>query len=56
MSIIILSGTSLLDWVGVSLPAIRIAGGIILMISVYGIMNDVDVSPRAPQFNLVSPF
>lgn len=56
MSIIILSGTRLLDWVGVSLPAIRVAGGLILMLSVYGLMNEAEVSLRGRDFNIASPF
>lgn len=56
MSIIILSGTRLLDWVGVSLPAIRVAGGLILMLSVYSLMNNAEVSSRDDGFSLASPF
>jgi multiple antibiotic resistance protein len=56
MSIIILSGTRLLDWVGVSLPAIRVAGGLILMLSIYSLMNTAEVSPRDDNFSLASPF
>ncbi len=56
MGIIILSGTRLLDWVGVSLPAIRVAGGLILMLSVYSLMNNAEVSSRDHSFSLASPF
>lgn len=62
MLVIIAIGTRILDFLGVSLIAIRVAGGIILTLSVYGLMNSPPASDgqdrhaTASHQSIISPF
>lgn len=62
MLVIIAIGTKILDFLGVSLISIRVAGGIILALSVYGLMNSSPISEEhdshatTRQQSVISPF
>ncbi len=59
MLVIIIAGTSLLDAIGVKLLAIQIAGGIILTLSVYGLMNSSpaeEVKDQNRHHSIITPF
>lgn len=62
MLVIIRVGTSILDVLGVNLLAIRIAGGIILTLSVYKMMNDqgsaddTEAEQQAASKSIITPF
>ncbi len=59
MLVIIIAGTSLLDAIGVKLLAIQIAGGIILTLSVYGLMNNnpaEEINESQRNHSIITPF